>query len=76
MFFLSAFSALPAVILRGTRDFLPAEHLPRMITSMLRRKEVKVALLFPTVALDNLDRFRGGDHNLHHRTPADSRKPL
>jgi hypothetical protein len=76
MFFLSAFSAHSAVIPRGTRDCLPAEHLPRMITWMLGRKEVKVALLFPTVAVDNLDRFRGGDHNLHHRTTADSRKPL
>jgi hypothetical protein len=42
-----------------------------MITSMLGGKEVKVALLFPTIAVDNLDRFRSCDHNYYHRTPAD-----
>jgi hypothetical protein len=47
-----------------------------MITWMLGRKEVKVALLFPTIAVDNLDRFRGGDHNYHHRTPTDHHKHL
>ncbi len=53
-----------------------AEFKTRMIKSRLGRKEVKFALLFPTIALDNLDRFRGGDHNLYHRTPADHLKPL
>lgn len=43
---------------------------------MLGRKEVKVAHLFPTIAVDNLDRFRGGDHNYHHRTSADHHEPL
>jgi hypothetical protein len=57
-------------------SFLPAERLRRMITCMLRRKEVKVALLFPTIAVDNMDRFRGGDHNYHHRTSADYHKHL
>jgi hypothetical protein len=47
-----------------------------MITSMLARKEVKVALLFPTITVGNLDRFRSGDNNYHHRTPADYHKPL
>jgi hypothetical protein len=57
-------------------SFLPAERLRRIITWMLGRKEVKVALLFPTIAVDNLDRFRSGDHNYHHRTPADHHKHL
>jgi hypothetical protein len=57
-------------------SLLPAERLRRIITCTLRRKEVKVALLFPTIAVDSLDRFRGSDHNLYHRTPADPLKPL
>ncbi len=52
------------------------EFKARVIKSMLGRKEVKFALLFSTIALDNLDRFRGGDHNLHHRTPADHHEPF
>ena len=57
-------------------SFLPTERLRRMITCTLRRKEAKIALLFPTIAVDSLDRFRGSDHNLYHRTPADRLKPL
>ena len=66
---------LPLCALCG-ESFLPAERLPRMITWMHGRKEVKIALLFSTNAVGSLDCFRGGDHNLHHRTTADSRKPL
>ena len=40
------------------------------------RKEVNVALLFPTIAVDSLDCFRSGDHNYHHRTSTDHHKPL
>jgi hypothetical protein len=76
MFFLSTFSVHPAVIPRGTRDCLPAERLRRIITWMVGRKEVKFALLFPTIAVDSLDCFRSIDHNYHHRTPADHHKYL
>ena len=60
----------------GGTAFACIESKARMITWMLGRKEVKIALLFPTIAVDSLDRFRGSDHNLYHRTPADRLKPL
>jgi len=60
----------------GRTVFACIESKAPMISWMLGRKEVKFALLFPTIAVDNLDRFRSGDHNSHHLAPADYRKPL
>ena len=60
----------------GSPAFACIESKTRMITWMLGRKEVKVAHLFPTIAMDSLDCFRGSDHNYHHRTSADYHKHL